>query len=311
MRIVFWGTPALTVPYLECIDETHQLVAVVTQPDRRRGRGPKVSPSAAKQAAEARAGIVLQPESLQEPEFLRQLAEANAQVFVVVAYGRILPGPIIQMPTEAAINVHYSLLPQLRGAAPVQHALLQGLTETGVTVQYISEELDAGDVIGQQSLSIEPDDNTATLTARLTELGVGLLDEALDLLEAGRVPRTAQDENQATWAPRLSKEDGMIDWSRPAREIVNQVRACWPWPGAVCEASGEKLKISRAAVVSAENYRTGGCGIIVEIRPKQGLVVITSQDAVLIKEVQPAGRRIMPASAYLSGAHLPVGDRLR
>ena len=311
MRIVFWGTPASAVPYLDVIAAAHQLVAVVTQPDRPRGRGRKVKPSPVKQAGQEAGVAILQPESVKDTQFRAQLAEFSADVFVVVAYGQILPQQVIEMPAKAAINVHYSLLPKLRGAAPVQHALLQGLTETGGTVQYISEQLDAGDTICQQSLAIDRDDNGATLTARLTEVGTELLAEALALIETDGAPRIVQDNNEATHAPPLSKEDGIIDWCQPAQQIVNQVRACWPWPGAVCQADNQKLKIARAQVILAQEHREGDCGSIVEIVPQQGLVVRAGQDAVLIEEVQPAGRRIMSAPAYLRGAHLQIGDRLQ
>ena len=311
MRVVFWGTPASVVPYLDVIAEAHQLVGVVTQPDRPRGRGRKIKSSPVKQAAGERGVPVLQPESVKDTQFRAQLVELSADVFAVAAYGQILPRGVIQIPAKAAINVHYSLLPKLRGAAPVQHALLQGLTETGVSVQYISEELEAGDIIRQQGLVIEPDDDAATLTVRLTKLGTNLLGEALDLIEAGSAPRIAQDEGEATYAPALSREDGIIDWCQPAPQIVNQVRGCWPWPGAVCQAQERRLKIAKAAVVPAETYTEGECGVIVEILPEQGLVVRAAEQAVLIKEVQPAGRRIMSAPEYLRGAHVQIGDRLQ
>lgn len=311
MRIVFWGTPTSAVPYLDIIAEAHQLVAVVTQPDRPRGRGRKITSSPVKEAAQQRDVPVFQPQSLDTVEFQQQLAGVSAEVFVVVAYGRILPQQVIQLPTKAAINVHYSLLPQLRGAAPVQHALLQDLTETGVTVQYISKELDAGDIILQQNVDIEPDDRTPELTARLTELGTKLLAEALDLIEGDNAPRIAQNENQVTYAPALSREDGIINWCQPASQIVNQVRACWPWPGAICYVGQQRLKLAKAQIVSAENYQEGNCGSIVEILTEQGLVVKAGQDGVLIEEVQPAGHRIMSAPAYLRGARLQIGDRLQ
>jgi len=254
---------------------------------------------------------VFQPESVGSSEFLEQLGQLEADTFVVVAYGRILPEQVIQMPAKAAINVHYSLLPKLRGAAPVQHALLEGLTKTGVTVQYISKELDAGDIIVQRSLVIHQQDNAATLTARLTELGIELLAEALSLIEAGNAPRICQDDDQATQAPALSKEDGIIDWCRPAQSIVNQIRACWPWPGAVCQVQGQRIKIRQANVVAAENRQEGNCGIIAKILPNQGWVVTAGQDAVLVKEVQPEGRRVMSAPDYLRGAHLQQGEKIQ
>lgn len=311
MRIVFWGTPPSAVPYLDVIAEAYDLVAVVTQPDRPRGRGRKITLSPVKEVARQRDVPVFQPQSLDCAEFQQQLAGVCPEVFVVVAYGRILPQQVIQVPTKAAINVHYSLLPKLRGAAPVQHALLQGLTETGVTVQYISKELDAGDIILQQSVDIEPDDRTPELTARLTELGTKLLAKALDLIEVDSAPRIAQNANQATHAPVLSREDGIVDWCQPASQIVNQVRSCWPWPGATCYVGQQRLKLAKAQVVSAENCQEGNCGSIVEILTQQGPVVKAGQDGVLIEEVQPAGRRIMSALAYLRGARLRIGDRLQ
>ncbi len=311
VRTVFWGTPTSAVPYLDLLNEAHKVVAVVTQPDRPRGRGRKIIPSAVKKTARQRDVPVFQPPSLDDAEFHQQIAEVNAEVFVVVAYGQILPRQVIEMPTKAALNVHYSLLPRLRGAAPVQRALLEDLTETGITVQYISEKLDAGDIIVQQSVAIEPDDRTPELMARLTEPGTQLLAQALDLIESDSAPRIAQNENEATYAPPLTKEDGIIDWRQPARHIVNQVRACWPWPGAVCYVGQQRLKIAKARIVSAKNHEEGNSGSIVEIPDERGLVVRAGQGAVLIEEVQPAGRRIMSAAAYVRGARLQIGDRLQ
>ncbi len=311
VRTVFWGTPTSAVPYLDLLNEAHKVVAMVTQPDRPRGRGRKIIPSAVKKTARQRDVPVFQPPSLDDAEFHQQIAEVNAEVFVVVAYGQILPRQVIEIPTKAALNVHYSLLPRLRGAAPVQRALLEDLTETGITVQYISEKLDAGDIIVQQSVAIEPDDRTPELMARLTEPGTQLLAKALHLIESDSAPRIAQSENEATYAPPLTKEDGIIDWRQPARHIVNQVRACWPWPGAVCYVGQQRLKIAKARIVSAENHREGSSGSIVEIPDERGLVVRAGQDTVLIEEVQPAGRRIMSAAAYVRGARLQIGDRLQ
>ncbi len=311
MKVVFWGTPAGAARYLPLIDRSHQLVGVVTQPDRPRGRGRKLQPSPVKVAAQELEVPVFQPESVGSSQFIEQLAQLEADTFVVVAYGRILPEQVIQMPAKAAINVHYSLLPKLRGAAPVQHALLQGLTTTGVTVQYISRELDTGDIIAQGSLAIHQQDNAVTLTERLTELGIELLAEALSLIEAGNAPRICQDHDQATLAPALSKEDGIIDWCQPAQSIVNQVQACWPWPGAVCQVQGRRIRISQAIIVDAEDRQEGNCGIIAKILPNQGWVVTAGQDAVLVVEVQPEGRRVMSAPDYLRGAHLQQGEKMQ
>ncbi len=310
MRVVFFGTPAVAAEYLRAIDRRHQLVGVVTQPDRPRGRGRKVSPSPVKQTALELGIAVAQPTNLLADAFPQQLRAWAAEVFVVVSYGEILPLSLIKMPPQGSVNVHYSLLPKLRGAAPVQRALMEGLTETGITVQYIHEEFDAGDVILQTMLAIEPEDNAVTLTQRLTVPGIPLLMQVLDLLVAGEVEAQPQDREAATLAPSLTREDGLIDWCRPAREVVNQVRGCFPWPGANCLFGDQRLKITQAAVVGAEQYGGGDCGEVVEIISGEGFVVQAKPGAVLIRELQPAGRRIMSAADFVRGARLKEGTRL-
>ncbi|GAH79899.1 unnamed protein product, partial [marine sediment metagenome] len=220
MRVIFFGTPQVAVAYLEMLHQRHEVVTVVTQPDRPRGRGRTLTAPPVKHRAEELAVPVLQPQKANEPEFIAELAALNADLFVVVAYGQILSRKLLELPQMAAVNVHYSLLPKLRGAAPVQHALMQGLTETGVTVQHIAQEVDAGDIILQRAVSIEPEDDSQSLTVRLTEVGIELLAEALGLLERGEAPRVPQDHAQATYAPLLTKASGEIDWGRPAADIV-------------------------------------------------------------------------------------------
>ncbi len=309
MRVVFWGTPRAAAQYLAPVAGHHELVGVVTQPDRPKGRSREPAPPPVKQEA-ARLGLpVLQPEDLSDYSFQQQLRRLSAHVFVVVAYGRILPPSIIEMPERAALNVHYSLLPQLRGAAPVQHALMQGLTETGVTVQYISEELDAGDIILQQSITIDPDDNAATLTQRLTDIGIPLLQQALELIAGGQVAARPQDHAAATYAPLLTKEDGIIDWCRPARDIVNQIRACYQWPGAVCRLGDRRINITKAKLVAQGDFEEGDCGQITEVRPEDGFVVQARPDGVLVTRLQPAGRQEMSAADFLRGARLNKGAR--
>ncbi len=309
MRVVFWGTPRLAIQYLSPLADRHKIVGVVTQPDRPKGRHHKLSAPPVKEEAVKLGLPVLQPEDLRGCEFQEQLRQWAADVFVVVAYGRILPPSIIEMPKQAAVNVHYSLLPQLRGAAPVQRALLQGLTETGVTVQNIARELDAGDIILQRSIPIEPDDNTATLTQRLTEVGVPLLLEALELIASGEVTGRPQDHAAATYAPPLSKEDGNIDWCRPAQDIVNQIRACYPWPGSVCWLGDQRIKITSARPITQTDLEEGDCGQITEIRPEEGFVVQAKPGGVLVTRLQAAGRREMPAADFARGARLNKGAR--
>ncbi len=309
MRVVFWGTPRLAAQYLSPLADRQELVGVVTQPDRPKGRSRAPSAPSVKQEAVRLGCPVLQPEDLLEYDFGEQLRELAGDVFVVVAYGRILPPSIIEMPGQAAVNVHYSLLPELRGAAPVHHALMQGLTETGVTVQYITEELDGGDIVLQQSITIEPGDNTATLTQRLTEVGICLLLEALDLIACGQITARPQDHTAATYAPLLTKEDGIIDWCRPARDIVNQIRACYPWPGSVCSLGDRRIKITNARPVVQADIKEGDCGQITEIRPEDGFVVQAKPGGVLVTRLQPAGRQEMSAADFLRGARLDKGTR--
>jgi len=309
VRVVFWGTPGLAAQYLSPVADRQELVGVVTQPDRPKGRSRKPSAPPVKQEAVKLGCPVLQPEDLLDCDFQEQLRQLAGDVFVVVAYARILPSSIIEMPDQAAVNVHYSLLPQLRGAAPVQHALMQGLTETGVTVQNITEELDAGDIVLRQSLTIEPADNTATLTQRLTEVGIRLLLEALELIVCGQVTARPQDHAAATYAPLLTKEDGTIDWCRPARDIVNQIRACYPWPGSVGWLGDRRIKITNARPVAQADIEEGDCGQITEIRLEDGFVVQAKPGGVLVTRLQPAGRQEMSAADFLRGARLSKGAR--
>jgi len=309
VMVVFWGTPSLAAQYLSPLADRHELVGVVTQPDRPKGRSRNPSAPPVKQEAVKLGCPVLQPADLMDCDFQEQLRQWAADAFVVVAYGRILPPSIIEMPDQAAVNVHYSLLPELRGAAPVQHALMQGLTETGVTVQYIAQELDAGDIVIQQSIPIEPGDNTATLTQRLTNVGIRLLLEALELIGCGEVTPQPQDHAAATYAPPLTREDGIINWCRPAPDIVNQIRACYPWPGSVCWRGDQRIKISNARAIAQADFEEGNCGQIVEIRQQEGFVVQARPGGVLVTRLQPAGRQEMSAADFLRGARLNKGAR--
>jgi len=310
VRVVFFGTPECAVPYLDTIRQEHLLVAVVTQPDRPKGRGRILAAPSVKHRAEELVVPVLQPQKANEPEFIAELATLNADLFVVVAYGQILSRKLLELPKIAAVNVHYSLLPKLRGAAPVQHALMQGLTETGVTVQHIAQEVDAGDIILQQAVSIEPEDDSQSLTVRLTEVGIELLAEALGLLARGEAPRVPQDDAQATYAPLLTKASGEIDWGRPAADIVNLVRACGEWPGAWCDVQGRRVKLIRTSLAENVSVGAGEPGRIVEIDTDGDVLVATGWGALRLELVQPEGKRAMPATDYLRGARLGVGDSL-
>lgn len=307
MRVIFFGTPGCAVPYLQAIQQAGgELVAVVTQPDKPRGRSKALCPPPVKEAAEAEQLCLLQPESCRDPQFIDHLRSLEPDILVVVAFGRILCPDLLSVPTIAALNVHYSLLPQFRGAAPVQHALLEGLSETGVTLQHLAAELDAGDVVAQTTLQIADHDNTQTLTARLTELGVELVEANLGLVYQGTAPRAAQDERLVSIAPRLSKADGLLDLRQSAAALMNRLHAVTPWPGASLCLKGQRLMIHEARAISAPEGTTPGQ--ILSLDPARGPVVATGEGALELLVVQPQGRKAMSGADYLRGARLALTD---
>jgi methionyl-tRNA formyltransferase len=324
VKIVFFGTPEFAVPSLDAVLAAGEVVAVVTRADRPRGRGLHVEPPAVARAANEYALEVLQPQTLRDPEFLARLRELGPDIGVLVAYGRLVPPEVLAVPPHGIINVHPSLLPRYRGAAPVARAIAAGDTETGVTILYLSEELDAGDIVLQRRVPIAPHDTTRTLTARLAEEGARLLTEALTLIEAGPAPRRPQDPSQATWAPRLTRDEAAIDWHRPASAVANLVRACDPWPGAftyVPDRGGafQELKIWRAEASShGEGLQSAGDparrppGTVLRVPSEERapLAVAAGEGIVLVQEVQPAARRRMSAGAYARGHALRTGALL-
>lgn len=308
MRLVFFGTPTCAVPYLRQVVQEHEVLAVVTQPDRPRGRGRKLLPGPVKQAAERLGLPVLQPKSLRQADLSRYNPLLAADALVVVAYGQILPAELCDAPERPAVNVHYSLLPDLRGPAPVQRALWGGSQKTGVTVQYVAEELDRGDIILQEEVAIGPEDDTGSLLGKLEQRGVPLLSEALRLLAKGEPARCPQEDHRATYAPPLRREEAVIDWTRAGQEIANQIRAFSPYPGAYCYFEHHRLKLF--APVLAEESAAGSLpGQIVEFRP-EGLLVQTGEGRVLIGEVQLSGKKRMAAADFARGARIDEGTRL-
>src|SRR5215469_2293299 len=250
VKIVFFGTPEFAVPSLDAVLAAGEVVAVVTRADKPRGRGLRVEAPPVARAANEYALEVLQPTSLRDPVFLARLLALAPDVGVLVAYGRLVPPDVMRIPSHGIVNVHPSLLPRYRGAAPIARAIEAGDIETGVTTLYLSEELDAGDIILQKMVSIAPDDTTRTLGARLADEGAALLAETLRLIEAGRAPRRPQEPSGVTWASRLTREEAQIDWRRPAAAVANLVRACDPWPGAFTFVQDRELKIWRAVALN-------------------------------------------------------------
>jgi len=306
MRLVFLGTPAFAVPTLERLAEAgHEVLAVVTQPDRPRGRGQRDAPPPVKVAA-ARLGLtVYQPERVRRPEAVEYLRGLAPDAMVVVGYGQIIPQVVIDIAPLGILNVHASLLPKYRGAGPIQWAIIHGETSTGVTIMRIDAGLDTGDILLKAETEIGPDENAMELGQRLSNMGAPLLTEALDGLAAGRIVPQKQDSSQATYAPLLKKEDGRIDWSRPAEAIHNRVRGLQPWPGAYTGFRGQTLHIWRTRVVPG--LPGSEAGVVAGVKP---LVVGAGGGAVELLEVQVEGRKRMAAADFVNGQRLVENERL-
>lgn len=302
MNVAFFGTPAPAERVLAALLHTHYFVAgVVTQPDKPAGRHQTLTPPPVKLRALAAGIPVLQPPSLRNPDVLAQFLAWRPDLAVVVAYGKLIP-PAMLAAGVPFINLHFSLLPAYRGAAPVQHALLDGLTQTGVTIQYLAEELDAGDIIAQTPVPIEEDDTTATLMERCLNAAIPLLLDLLPAIASGSAPRTPQNHEKATLAPKLQKEDGIIHWNQPARAIHNRVRACNPWPGACAALNSQPLKIWRTRIDSETAAPAAPGGIL----SARGRLRVAAQPGVLeLLDVQPPGKPRMPAAAFVAGHRLP------
>ena len=308
MRIAFFGTPAFALPTLRrLLASPHPVVAAVTQPDRPRGRGRRVLPSPVKQAA-AEAGLpVLQPERMRDAAFMEALAALAPDLGVVAAYGRLLPDALLALPRLGMINVHASLLPNYRGAAPIHRAVMAGETETGVTIIRLVREMDAGPMLRRASLPIGPDDTSASLDGELAELGAGLLLQTVDDLDGGRAVEQEQDHDRATLAPRLTRDDSPIDWTRPAGDIHNQVRGLQPWPRATCRLDGVRYMIHRSAVIERPAHESSAaCGQVLTAGDGR-LHVAAGRDAVALLEIQPEGGRPLPVRAFLAGRRIAPG----
>lgn len=309
MRIVFWGTPdfALTVLLALC-DAGRQVVGVVTQPDRPAGRGRRLQPPLVKLAALERGVPVLQPERPVGDDFLDELRRMEPDVSVVAAYGHILKKEVLDLPRLGSFNVHASLLPALRGAAPVAWAIIRGHEETGVTIMRMAERLDAGTIIRQARYDLPPDITAGALTEKLAELGARTLLEALDLIEAGHPGDVPQDDNAATYAPKLTPEDVRIDWSRSAVEIERLIRGADPAPAAWSELNGVRVRLFVPRVV-AEVGGDDAPGVVVRADPRAGLRVATGRGLLEIGQVQPAGKRRMGAAEWIRGRGIETGQR--
>jgi methionyl-tRNA formyltransferase len=307
MRIVFLGTPEFALPIVAACARSGDLVAVVAQPDRPVGRSGKPQPPPSKRWALERGIPVEQPEKVKGGRLAQILSAHSPDVAVVAAYGRILPADALAAPRLGCLNVHASLLPELRGAAPAQWAIARGFPETGVTIMQMDEGLDTGDIRLQRQLPISPHETGESLLGKLGALGASALEEALGLLERGELPRVPQDHSRATLAPILRREDGEADFSKSAVELDRRRRGFTPWPGLWTRAASAVLKIHSSEPLAAGGRSPGE----IVAASAAGIDVSCGEGTILrLREVQPEGRRRMPASAYLAGHPLRAGERL-
>ncbi|MCA9582251.1 MAG: methionyl-tRNA formyltransferase [Myxococcales bacterium] len=317
MRAIFFGTPDFAVPCLRALTEIAEVPLVLCQPDRPSGRGMKLTAPPVKVAAEELNLPVSQPTKVRTAAFARELQEIGADVAVVVAYGRILPAAVLAAPRLGCVNVHASLLPRWRGAAPIQWAIASGDRETGVGLMAMDEGMDTGPVLATRRLPIDRDVTAAELSVRLSELGAALLREELPRYVSGELSPVSQDEGDATMARMLKKEDGRIDWTSTADRIHDRVRGFSPWPGAFTERGDDVIKVHRTTVISSEGSDPPGSsrgpvdpvGTIVRA-DRHGIEVRCGTGLLRLDELQAPGRRRLPAAEFLSGYPLHPGDRL-
>jgi len=319
MDIVFMGTPDFAVPCLEelCESDLTNVVGVITQPDRKRGRGQNLQPTPVKKVALDYETDIFQPENVSSEEGLAKLNDWNPDLIVVVAYGQILSADVLDVPELGCVNVHASLLPKYRGAAPLHRALINGEEVTGVTTMYMDEGMDTGDMILKEEVEIIPQDTVGSLHDKLATMGADLLIETLEQIEAGSAPRISQNDERATYADKITKSDGEIDWEQSATDIWNLVRGTNPWPGSYTYKDGDLLKIwdselydSEGQELDSETIQDVTPGTIVETNDDLGIVVQTKEGQLLITQLQPANKSRMSATDYLLGYDLQPGDKL-
>ena len=328
MKILYWGTPYFAVPSLRALDdEGFDIVGVVTQPDRPAGRGRRLRPSAVKEVALEQGFPVLTPEIPRGDEFMAEIRALEPDISVVVAYGHILKPEVLDVPPMGSINVHASLLPELRGAAPINWAIARGFTETGVTIMRRAEGMDSGSIIHQVHEPIFDDETASELTIRLSELGAGALVEALALMSAGVAEEREQDHDAATFAPKVGREVARIDWTRPAKQVSDHTRGMDSVPGAWTRLADAPVKLFRPTVWAEDDVealdpggiKTNGgpptlptetaAGTVILATNADGVVVRCSTGAVAFGEAQPPGKKRMPVSDWINGRGIAVGQR--
>lgn len=297
VRVVFMGSPEFALPSLRALLDGYDVAGVVTQPDRPAGRGRKLKPPAIKALAEEMGLPIIQPRRLSEPEALEQLSAWQPEVILVAAFGQILKPEVLELPPHGSLNVHASLLPRWRGAAPIQAAILHGDQQTGATIMKLDEGMDTGPILSQRAIPIRPDDTAGSLSPRLAQAGAELLVETLPGYLSGEIVPQPQDEDLASYAPMLKKGQGRLDFAQPAEQLARQVRAYSPWPGSFMEWEGQTLKVHQAHALKGESKGAG------ERLAYEGLPAVgTAEGLLVLDEVQPAGKKAMPGEVFLRGA---------
>lgn len=301
MRIIFMGTPDFAVPSLRrLLEHQYNVVAVVTQPDRPKGRKQILTPSPVKEVALEYGIPVLQPERIRKPEEYNKILALQPDLIVTAAFGQIIPKAILDAPRYGCINVHASLLPKYRGGAPIHYAVMNGETETGVTIMYMVEELDAGDILSQVTIPVHKNDTAGTIFEKLSVLGADLLIETIPKIVEGKITPIKQDHNLVTYSPTLKRQDEWLDFSRPAESLYNQIRGLNPWPVAFTMMEDHVIKVWWAEWKDEDTDQPPGT--ITRITP-EGIEIATGKGILIIKELQPAGKKRMHVSDYVRGSH--------
>jgi methionyl-tRNA formyltransferase len=311
MKIVFFGTSKFAVKALKRLkDNIYPVAAVVTQPDRKSGRHLKITATPVKKEAQKLDIPIFQPEDITEKVFTEKLKSFNADFFVIVGFGTILTKDILDIPRICCLNIHASLLPKYRGAAPVKWAIINGEEKTGVTIIRVNEKMDAGDIILQKEINMKNTDTSQTLDNKLAAIGADLLIDTIDLILKGKAHFTAQNENEVVLAPKLTRDDGKMDWSLDTKSILNRIKGLKPWPGTYSFLENHVIKIISAEAKSGEDFSRFSPGHVVAADEKSGLIVKTGDGALSISEVQLEGKKPMSAEVFLRGHKIEVGTNL-
>jgi methionyl-tRNA formyltransferase len=306
MRILFAGTPEFAIPSLENLYKKNREILIITQPDKPRGRGLKISPSPVKEFALRNNLVFYTPSNLKDSKFIEIIKEYSPEIGIVVAFGKIIPKELIEIPKFGFINVHPSLLPKYRGPLPINWAIIRGEKKTGISVQFISERIDAGDIIYQKEIEIEEEDTAGTLTEKLKRLSGEVLIEVIEMIKNNNYERIPQNENLATYAPILKKEDCKISWDKTSEEVHNLIRGLSPAPGAFSYFKGKMIKILKSKICQ-DISKDKKNGEVIRVS-QEGILIKTKNSGILIKELQPENRKIMSVREFLCGYKIKEGD---